>query len=73
MKQLMRNARIQSDPTMRYSSGAFLLYIAGHMQDWYGFDEVHRHRLLDLNSDDYKTYKAAVAWLEDKVANPKKK
>lgn len=73
MKQLMRNARIQSDPTMRYSAGAFLLYLAGHVDSHYVFDAENRPRLLDLNSDDYKTYKAAVAWLEDKVANPKKK
>lgn len=71
LKQLMRNARIQSDPTMRYSSGAFLLYLAGHVDSRYVFDTDHRPHLLDLNSDDYKTYKAAVAWLEDKVAHPK--
>lgn len=69
--QLMRNARIQSDPTMRYSSAAFVLYLAGHVDSHYVFDEEHRPHLLDLNSDDYKTYKAAVAWLEDKVAHPK--
>lgn len=72
MAQLMRNARIQSDETMRYSAGAFLLYLSGHAEDWYGFDDTHRPHLLDLNSSDYKTYKAAVAWLEDMVANPKK-
>jgi len=72
MKQLMRNARVQSDETMRYSAGAFLLYLSGHAEDWYGFDAPNRAHLLNLNSDDYKTYKAAVAWLEDKVANPKK-
>lgn len=71
MKQLMRNASTQSDETMRYSAGAFLLYLSGHADDWYGFDTVHRPHLLDLNSSDYKTYKAAVAWLEDMVANPK--
>lgn len=73
LKQLMRNARIQSDPTMRYSSGAFLLYLAGHVDSRYVFDTEHRPHLLDLNSDDYKTYKAAVAWLEDKVAHPNKR
>ncbi|MFT3725339.1 MAG: hypothetical protein QM773_17355 [Hyphomonadaceae bacterium] len=72
LKQLMRNARIQSDPTMRYSSGAFLLYLAGHVDSRYVFDTDHRPYLLDLNSDDYKTYKSAVAWLEDKVAHPTK-
>ncbi len=72
MKQLMRNARIQSDPTMRYSAGAFLLYIAGHVDSHDVFDAENRPRLLDLNSDDYKTYKAAVAWLEDKMANPRR-
>jgi hypothetical protein len=72
MKQLMRNARTQSDPTMRYSAGAFLLYLAGHADDWYGFGE-HRPKLLELNTSDYKTYKATVAWLEDMIANPKKK
>jgi len=71
MKQLMRNAQIQSDPTMRYSSGAFLLYLTGHVDSHYVFDKENRPHLLDLNSDDYKTYKSAVAWLEDKIANPK--
>jgi len=70
MAQLMRNARNQSDATMRYSAGAFLLYMTGHAEDWYGFNE-HRPHLLNLNSDDYKSYKAAIAWLEDMVANPK--
>jgi hypothetical protein len=70
MKQLMRNARIASDPTVRYSMGAFLLYLAGHVDSHDVFDGENRPHLLDLNSDDYNTYKAAVAWLEDKVANP---
>jgi hypothetical protein len=50
-----------------------VLYLAGHADDWYGFNAEHRPHLLDLNSSDYKTYKAAVAWLEDKAANPKEK
>lgn len=70
--QLLRNARISSDDTVRYSMGAFLLYLAGHVDSHYVFDTDHRPHLLNLNSDDYKTYKAAVAWLEDKIANPKK-
>lgn len=73
LNQLMRNACVQSDPTMRYSAGAFLLYLAGHVDSHYVFDTDHRPHLLGLNSDDYQTYKAAVAWLEDKVAHPKKK
>lgn len=70
--QLLRNARISSDETVRYSMGAFLLYLAGHVDSHYVFDTDHRPHLLNLNSDDYRTYKAAVAWLEDKIANPKK-
>ena len=70
--QLLRNARISSDETVRYSMGAFLLYLAGHVDSHYVFDTDHRPHLLNLNSDDYKTYKAAVAWLEDKIAHPKK-
>ena len=72
MKQIMRCARISSDPTVRYSMAAFALYLAGHVDSRYIFDTENRPHLLDLNSDDYKTYKAAVAWLEDKVANPKR-
>lgn len=71
MKQLMRNARVSGDPTVRYSMGAFLLELTGHTDTRYTFDPNLRPHLLDLNSDDYKTYKAAVAWLENKVANPK--
>lgn len=70
--QLLRNARISGDETVRYSMGAFLLYLAGHVDSHYVFDTDHRPHLLNLNSDDYKTYKAAVAWLEDKIAHPKK-
>jgi hypothetical protein len=73
MKQLMRNARISSDNTVRYSMAGFLLELTGHVDTRYTFDKNIRPHLLDLNSDDYKTYKAAVAWLEDKVAHPKKK
>ncbi|MEQ1784700.1 MAG: hypothetical protein ABMA14_25415 [Hyphomonadaceae bacterium] len=71
MKQLMRNARIAGDATVRYSTGGFLLELTGHVDTRYTFDPDIRPHLLDLNSDDYKTYKAAVAWLEQKVANPK--
>ena len=73
MKQLMRGARISGDNTVRYSMGGFLLELTGHVDTRYTFDKDIRPHLLDLNSDDYKTYKAAVAWLEDKVANPKKR
>lgn len=69
--QLLRNARISHDPAVRYSMGAFLLYLAGHVPSRWVMDTDHRPHLLNLNSSDYKTYKAAVAWLEDKLANPK--
>jgi hypothetical protein len=72
LKQLMRNARIASDPTVRYSTGGFLLELTGHVDTRYTFDPEIRPHLLALNSEDYKTYKAAVAWLEQKVANPKR-
>lgn len=70
MAQLLRNARIHSDPTVRYSMGAFLLELTGHTDTRYTFDADIRPHLLDLNSADYHAYKAAVAWLEEKVAKP---
>jgi hypothetical protein len=73
MAQLLRNARIHSDPTVRYSMGAFLIELTGHADTRYTFDDAIRPHLLNLNSADYKTYKAAVAWLEDKVAHPVKR
>jgi len=69
--QLVRNARIHSDPVVRYSMGAFLVELTGHADTRHTMDDAIRPHLLNLNSADYKTYKAAVAWLEDKVANPK--
>lgn len=72
MAQLLRNARIHSDPTARYSMGAFLLELTGHTDARYTFDANIRPHLLDLNSADYATYKAAVAWLSEKVANPQR-
>lgn len=71
MAQLLRNARIHSDPTVRYSTGAFLLELSGHADTRYTFAADIRPHLLDLNSADYKTYKAAVAWLTEMVQNPK--
>jgi hypothetical protein len=70
--QLLRNARIHSDPVVRYSMGAFLLELTCHADTRHTMDENIRPHLLDLNSADYKTYKSAVAWLEEKVANPKR-
>lgn len=70
-RQLLRNARISRDPAVRYSMGAFLLYLAGHVDSRWVMDTENRPHLLNLNSADYKTYKAAVAWLEEKIANPK--
>ena len=72
MAQLLRNARIHSDPTVRYSMGAFLLELTGHIDTRHTFDADIRPHLLDLNSADYATYKAAVAWLEEKATNPKR-
>lgn len=72
MTQLLRNARIHSDPTVRYSMGAFLLELTGHTDTRYTMDEAIRPHLLNLNSADYPTYKATVAWLENKVANPRR-
>lgn len=69
-RQLLRNARISRDPAVRYSMGAFLLYLAGHVDSRWVMDTENRPHLLNLNSADYKTYKAAVAWLEEKMANP---
>jgi hypothetical protein len=71
IEQLLRNARTQSDEAMRYSAGALLLYLTGHAEDRHGWND-HRPMLLELNSSDYRTYKATVAWLENLVANPKK-
>lgn len=70
--QLLRNARIHSDPVVRYSMGAFLVELTGHADTRHTMDEAIRPHLLNLNSADYKTYRAAVAWLEDKVANPRR-
>lgn len=68
--QLLRNARIHSDPVVRYTTGAFLAEITGHADTRHTMDPAIRTHLLNLNSADYQTYKAAVAWLEEKVANP---
>lgn len=73
MAQLLRNARIHSDPVVRYSMGAFLVELTGHADTRHTMDEAIRPHLLNLNSADYATYKTAVAWLEERVANPKRK
>lgn len=71
MAQLLRNARIHSDPVVRYSMGAFLVELTGHADTRHTMDADIRPHLLDLNSADYAAYKAAVAWLTDKVEHPK--
>ncbi len=52
--------------------GAFLLYLAGHVDSRWVMDTIHRPHLLDLNSSDVAAYRAAVAWLEEKIANPQR-
>ena len=71
--QVFRGARIAGDEATRYSFGAFMLYLKGYADNWYSLEDAHRAHLLDLSSPDYKTYKAAVAWLQDKVDNPQPK
>jgi hypothetical protein len=73
MAQVFRNARVAGNDATRYSFGAFLLYLTGYADNWYGFEDDLRPHLLDLSSADYTTYKAAVAWLQDKADNPKPK
>ena len=70
--QIFRNARISSDHTVRYSMGTLLLQLAGHVESRDVFDTDHRPHLLNLNSADYASCKAAVAWLQDKIASPKR-
>ena len=71
--EVFRGARLAGDAATRYSFGAFLLYLSGYADNWYGLDEPYRPHLLELNSADYTTYNAAIAWLQDKLANPRPK
>lgn len=54
---------------VRYAYGAFLLYLNGHADEWYGFGP-DRPRLLDLLHGDDEARAAAAAWLKEKVENP---
>lgn len=54
---------------MRYAFGAFLLYLHGHAEDWYGLDGAHRAMLLKL-SGQADERDAARAWLRTHLAAP---
>lgn len=57
---------------VRYAFGAFLLYLHGHADEWYGLDDNARPHLLAL-SERGETREAALNWLKAKVAAPLRK
>lgn len=62
---------LEGHEDVRYSCGAFLLYLAGHAGDWYGLDGENRPHLLDLLHGDTSERKAAAAWLRERIDHPK--
>ncbi len=56
-------------PETRYAFGAFLLYLHGQAEDWYGLDTEHRPHLLGL-SDSGAARAGAEAWLRNMIASP---
>jgi len=57
------------EPGMRYAFGAFLLYLHGQADDWYGLDAAHRPHLLGLSGDAAARADAG-AWLRERIAVP---
>jgi len=53
----------------RYAFGAFLLYLHGHSDEWYGLGEEHRPHLLNLKGTPDEQA-AARAWLAGILAAP---
>ncbi len=76
MTQLMRNARIASDPTVRYSTGGFLLELTGHVDTRYTFDhlELDDSRRGNITTAHYEAghmmyiHDASLARLRDDLA-----
>ena len=59
----------EGDESVRYAFGAFLLYLHGHSEEWYGFGEGHRPHLLALKGTPQEQT-AARAWLAKRIAAP---
>jgi hypothetical protein len=57
------------EPSVRYAFGAFLLYLHGHSDEWYGLDDFHRPHLLGLAEDD-EVRAEAEAWLRRMIEAP---
>jgi hypothetical protein len=57
----------QGDESVRYAFGAFLVYLAGRADEWYGLNEEFRPRLLDLKSDIAETRAEAADWLRSMI------
>ena len=57
------------EESVRYAFGAFLLYLHGHSDEWYGLGEEHRPHLLNLKGTPDEQA-AARAWLAGMVAAP---
>lgn len=62
----------ESPNGVRYAFGAFLLYLHGHADEWYGLDDKARPHLLAL-SESGETREAALNWLRAKLATPLRK
>ncbi len=59
----------ESPNGVRYAFGAFLLYLHGHADEWYGLDGDVRPHLLAL-SESGDAREAARAWLGEKITAP---
>jgi hypothetical protein len=60
----------EGDASVRYAFAAFLLYLNGHADDWYGLSDTHRPHMLDLQ-DSGATHAAAAAWLKAMIDKPR--
>lgn len=57
----------EGEETVRYAFGAFLLYLAGQANEWYGLNQDFRPHLHKLKGDTPEERTEAAAWLKSMI------
>ena len=68
VRQALFRLATEGNESVRYAFGAFLLFLAGKADDWYGLDETYRPHLLDLTGETRAAREAAASWLATMIA-----
>lgn len=69
VRAVLQKLATDGEAGVRYAFGAFLLYLHGHADEWYGLDAGHRAELLKLGGTVLEQAEGR-SWLESRLSTP---